>query len=260
MNVFEAIVLGAVQGLTEFLPISSSGHLILVPWLFGWPDPGKVFDVALHFGTLVALLGYYWRTWLDLLLHQQRRLAYIVLGSIPGGLVGLVGQNYIEENFGKPYQIAVGLIVFGALLYFVDRLGKKVRGDDDFTWRDALVIGTAQALALFPGVSRSGITITAGLTLGFRRDCAATYSFLLATPITGGAVLWAAAKLLRGGVPAGESVPLAAWVAGVVTSGVVGLLVIHALLTFVRRRTYTPFVVYRVLVGVAILLWIATGR
>src|SRR5919199_5197481 len=187
MGLLEAIALGAVQGLTEFLPISSSGHLILVPWLLG----------------------------------------YILLGSIPGGLVGLKWNDFIEENFGKPYQIALALVAFGLLLYFTDRLGKKMRDDAAFGWRDALIVGTAQALALFPGVSRSGITITAGLALGFRRDCAATFSFLLATPITGGAVLWAAVKLLRGGVPVDERIPVLAWVAGVVVSGVVGLLVIH---------------------------------
>jgi len=260
MDLLQAVVLGAVQGLTEFLPVSSSGHLILVPWLLGWEDPGKVFDVALHFGTLVALLGYYWRTWLGLLLHDHRRLAYLILGSIPGGVIGLAGSDYIEQQFGKPYQIALGLIVFGALLYVADHLGKKVRDDEDFDWRDALLIGTAQALALFPGVSRSGITITAGLALGFRRDCAATFSFMLATPITGGAALWAGAKLLRGGIPAAERVPPLAWVTGVVVSAVVGLLVIHALLSFVRTRSYTPFVVYRVLAGMGVLLWVLAGH
>src|ERR687884_308676 len=124
MNPFVALLLGVVQGLTEFLPISSSGHLILVPWLFGWHDPGKVFDVALHFGTLIALL------------------AYILLGSIPGGLVGLKWNDFIEENFGKPYQIAFALVAFGLLLYFTDRLGKKMRDDEDFGWRDALIVGT----------------------------------------------------------------------------------------------------------------------
>jgi undecaprenyl-diphosphatase len=257
MDLIEAIVLGAVQGLTEFLPISSSGHLILVPWLLGWPDPGKVFDVALHFGTLVALLAYYWQTWLDLLLHDHRRLGLILLGSVPGGVVGLVGSTYIEEHFGRPEQIGVALVLFGALLYLVDRFGKKTRGGEDFGWRDALLIGTAQALALFPGVSRSGITITAGLALGFRRDSAATFSFLLATPITGGAVLWAARKLLQTGIAPEERLP---FVVGVLVSGVVGALAIHALLRFVRGHSYTPFVVYRVIVGLAMVVAVAIGH
>jgi undecaprenyl-diphosphatase len=257
MDLLQAIILGIVQGLTEFLPISSSGHLILVPWLLGWPEHGKVYDVALHFGTLVALLGYYWRTWLDLLLHQQRRLAYILLGSIPGGVIGLLGSSYIEDNFGRPSQIAVALVVFGVALYVVDRVGKKTRDEDDFGWRDALIVGTAQALALFPGVSRSGITITASLALGFKRESAATFSFLLATPITAGAVLWAAYRILRTGVPADERVP---FVVGVIVSGVVGALAIHGLLRFVRTRSYTPFVVYRVLVGIAVLAWVLAGH
>jgi undecaprenyl-diphosphatase len=257
MDLFEAIVLGAVQGLTEFLPISSSGHLILVPWLFGWADPGKVFDVALHFGTLVALLAYYWRTWLDLLLHDHRRLGLILLGSVPGGVVGLVGSTYIEEHFGRPEQIGVALVLFGVLLYLIDRFGKKTRGNEDFGWRDALLIGTAQALALFPGVSRSGITITAGLALGFRRDSAATFSFLLATPITGGAVLWAARKLLQTGIAPEERLP---FVVGVLVSGIVGALAIHALLRFVRSHSYTPFVVYRVIVGLAVVFAVVIGH
>jgi undecaprenyl-diphosphatase len=250
MDLLQAIVLGAIQGLTEFLPISSSGHLILAPWLFGWRDPGLVFDVALHFGTLVALLGYYWRTWLDLLLHDRRRLVLLVLGSVPAGLIGLVASDYIEEHFRRPEQIAVALIAFGLLLYFVDRAGQKTRDEQDFGWRDALLIGTAQAIALFPGVSRSGITITAGLLLGFRRDTAATFSFLLATPITGAAVLWAARRVLRDGIPPDERL---AFGVGVVVSGVVGLLAIAGLLRYVRTRSYTPFVVYRVIVGVGLL-------
>jgi undecaprenyl-diphosphatase len=257
MDLLEAIVLGAVQGLTEFLPISSSGHLILVPWLLGWPDPGKVFDVALHFGTLVALLGYYWRTWVDLLLHDHRRLGLILLGSVPGGVVGLAGSTYIEEHFGRPEQIAVALIVFGVLLYLVDRFRRKTRDQDEFGWRDALLIGTAQALALFPGVSRSGITITTALALGYRREDAATFSFLLATPITGGAVLWAARKLLQSGIASDERLP---FLAGVLVSGIVGALAIHVLLRYVRSHSYTPFVVYRVIVGLAILVLVAVGH
>jgi undecaprenyl-diphosphatase len=257
MDLLEAIVLGVVQGLTEFLPISSSGHLILVPWLLGWPDPGKVFDVALHFGTLVALLGYYWRTWVDLLLHDHRRLGLILLGSVPGGVVGLVGSTYIEEHFGRPEQIGVALIVFGVLLYLIDHFRRKTRDNDDFGWRDALLIGTAQALALFPGVSRSGITITTALALGFRREDAATFSFLLATPITGGAVLWAARKLLQSGIAPDERLP---FLAGVLVSGIVGALAIHVLLRFVRSHSYTSFVVYRVIVGVAVLVLVAVGH
>ncbi len=256
MSALEAVLLGIVQGLTEFLPISSSGHLILVPWLMRWQDPGLVFDVALHFGTLIALVAYFWRTWLELLLHDRRTLLYILAGSIPGGVMGLIFNRYVEEHFRDPTQIAVALIGFGLLLFAVDRAGSKTRGAGDFGLREALLVGTAQACALFPGVSRSGITISAGLWLGFQRETATTFSFLLATPITAGAVLWAARRLVVDGVPPDQR---AAFVAGVLASAVVGFLAIHVLLLYVRTRTYTPFVVYRLLVG-AIVIVLALAR
>jgi len=251
VDLLQAIVLGVVQGLTEFLPISSSGHLILVPWLFGWQDPGLVFDVALHFGTLLALIVYFWRTWLDVLLRDHRLLLLLVVGSVPGGVVGFVGSSYIEEHFRQPWQIGAALVVFGIVLWGADWAGAKRRDRADFGLVDALAIGSAQALALFPGVSRSGITITTGLLLGFKRESAATFSFLLATPITGGAVLWATRRLLREGVPADER---AAFVAGVVASALVGFLAIHYLLRYVRTRSYAPFVVYRVVVGILVVV------
>jgi len=246
VDLLQAVVLGVVQGLTEFLPISSSGHLILVPWLLRWDDPGLVFDVALHCGTLVALVGYFWRTWLRLLLHDWRLLLLLALGSLPGGVVGFLGSGFIEAHFRHPLQVALALALFGLLLLWVDRVGSKTRDSAAFTWRDALIIGGAQALALLPGVSRSGITITAGLLLGFKREVAATYSFLLATPITAGAVLWAARRLLHDGIPPNEQ---AAFAAGVLSSGVAGALAIHYLLHFVRTRSYAPFVAYRLVVG-----------
>jgi undecaprenyl-diphosphatase len=256
VDLAQAAVLGIVQGLTEFLPISSSGHLILVPWLFGWSDPGLVFDVALHFGTLVALGAYYWRTWLDLLLRDRRLLGLLILGSVPGGVVGFVGSGFIEAHFRRPEQIAVALAVFGLLLYAADRLGAKTRAGDQLGVRDALLIGSAQALALFPGVSRSGVTITAALLLGFKRESAASLSFLLSTPITAGAVLWAARRLVTDGVPADERVLFAA---GVLVSGVVGYLAIHLLLHYVRTRSYLPFVIYRV-VAAAVVMALALVR
>jgi len=249
MDLFQAVTLGIVQGLTEPLPISSSGHLILVPWLFHWRDPGLVFDAAIHLGTLVALVGYFWRTWLHLLLHDHRLLALLVLGSIPGGVAGLALNSYIEEHIRSPLQVAAALVVFGLLLLWADAAGSKKREQADFGWRDALWIGVAQALALFPGVSRSGITITAGLLRGYRREAAAAYSFLLATPITAGAVLWALAKLARQSVPPDER---AYFLAGVLTSGVVGFVAIAFLLRYVRAHSYAPFVGYRVAVAVAV--------
>jgi undecaprenyl-diphosphatase len=252
MDLVQAIVLGIVQGLTEFLPISSSGHLILVPWLLGWHDPGLVFDVALHFGTLVALVAYYWRTWIELLLHDQRLLLLILAGSVPAGLIGLVGEKISETHFRQPWQIGVGLVVFGLLLYWADRAGAKVRDGKDLTLASALVIGGAQGFAaVFPGISRSGITITTALVLGFKRETAANVSFLLATPITAAALLWAARHLVSGGEP-GVGAP--AFLAGILASGVVGFLAIHYLLRYVRTRSYAPFVAYRIVVGVLVVL------
>src|SRR3954470_12631590 len=205
MDLFQATVLGIVQGLTEFLPVSSSGHLILVPWLFGWEDPGLMFDVALHFGTLVALVAYYWRTWIDLLLHDQRMLLLLLAGSVPAGLIGLVGEKLSETYpslFRQPWQIGVGLVAFGLLLAWADRAGAKVRDTKDVTLPRILLIGGAQGLAaMFPGISRSGITITTSLALGFKRETSANVSFLLATPITAAALLWAARHLVSGGAP-----------------------------------------------------------
>src|SRR5919199_1259274 len=144
MDLLQAIVLGVVQGITEFLPISSSGHLILVPWLLRWHDPGLVFDVALHFGTLVALVAYYWRTWIELLVHDQRMLLLILAGSVPAGLIGLVGEKISETYFRQPWQIGIGLVVFGLLLYWADRAGPKVREGKDLTLPSVLLIGGAQ--------------------------------------------------------------------------------------------------------------------
>jgi undecaprenyl-diphosphatase len=252
MDLIQAAVLGVVQGLTEFLPISSSGHLILVPWLFGWRDPGLVFDVAIHFGTLVALVAYYWRTWLDLLRHDRRLLGLLVAGCIPAGLIGVVGEKISEDYFRAPWQVGVGLIVFGLLLYWADHAGAKVREREDLTLRDALLIGGAQGLAaLLPGMSRSGITITAALLLGFKRETSATVSFLLATPITAAAVLWAARHLVSGREVA---VGAPAFALGIVASGIAGFLAIHYLLRYVRTRSFAPFVGYRIVVGVLVLV------
>lgn len=252
MDLLQAIVLGIVQGLTEFLPVSSSGHLILVPWLFGWPPSGLVFDVALHFGTLVALVAYYARTWLDLLKHDRRLLGLLVAGSIPAGLIGVVGEKISEEYFRQPWQVGVGLVLFALLLYWADRAGAKAREAKDLTLPSALLIGGVQGLAaIFPGVSRSGVTITTALALGFTRETAANVSFLLATPITAGAALWAARNLVGGREP---PVGAPAFVAGVLASGIVGFLAIHYLLRYVRTRSYAPFVAYRIVVGVLVVL------
>ena len=274
MPILHAIVLGLVQGLSEFLPISSSGHLLLVPWLFGWddfPTPSfeKAFDVSLHMGTLVAALLYfrrdvktYVREGVRLVVKRERptnpegRLAWLlVLSALPGAAVGALFEKSIDEKLGKPALIAVSLIVFGLLLAYIDRRGGE-RKIEQYSKRDAIIVGAAQVLALNPGTSRSGITITAGRFLGFNRDTAARMSFLMSLPITGGAVAYKGLKLMQDGVPPGFGVAMAV---GVLTSGIAGWIAVWGTLKWVRTRSFTPFVVYRLALGVTVLVIVAAG-
>jgi undecaprenyl-diphosphatase len=272
--ILHAIVLGVVQGLSEFLPISSSGHLLLVPWLFDWHDfddrsTEKAFDVALHLGTLVAVVGYFrkdlviyvregWRA----LLHRRDGVStegrvgwLLLLSTVPAALVGAAFQEPIDEHLGKPGIIAVSLIVFGVLLAWADRTsGRRTIGA--LTTRDAVAIGAAQALALNPGTSRSGITITAGRFLGFDRDAAARISFLMAIPITAGALVVKFAGLLSDGIPHDLRVPM---LVGIITSGLTGWLAVWGTLRLIRTRSFMPFVIYRVALGVVVLVIIAAG-
>lgn len=273
MPIYEALVLGLVQGLSEFLPISSSGHLILTRWLFGWDPPGdagveKAFDVALHIGTLVAVLAYFrhdvWRyvsRGISLLWHRQRpvdtdgRIAWLlVVATIPAAAVGALFEDWIDEQLGTPAIIAVSLIAFGLLLWWADRRA-GARRIDEFRLADALTIGAAQALALNPGTSRSGITMTAGRRLGFTRDAAARLSFLLSLPVTLGAIVVKVGGLLSDGVPDGLG---GALVVGVATSFVSGLAAVWGTLTLIRTRSFTPFVIYRCALGVFVLVLLAT--
>lgn len=274
MSILEAILLGVVQGLTEFLPISSSGHLILVPWAqdyeFLRDNPGfnKTFDVALHVGTLIGVV-YYFREDLWAMVRgfartvSQRaitdtdgRLAWVVIvGTIPAVIVGAVGGDWLEGNLGEPWMIAVQLIIFGLLLGLADRLPER-RSADDVTVRQGLFIGVAQALALAPGTSRSGVTITAARFLGLTRDAAARISFLFLVPATAGAVVYEGYGAISEGLPSGVAGPI---IAGVIASAISGYLAIFALLKFVRTHSYDVFVVYRVIIGVVILLVIAAG-
>ena len=270
MPIYHAIILGIVQGLTEFLPISSSGHLLLVPWLFEWNDfddnsVEKAFDVALHIGTLIAVVAYFWR---DLtvyardgvraVLHRREpitpegRLAWLlILSSIPAFLVGGLFGDTIDEKLGTIPLIAVSLIVFGLLLGWADQRSKSVRTVDGFGRRDALLVGAAQVLALNPGTSRSGITITAGRFLSFTRDSAARISFLMAIPVTLGAVVFKMAQLIGDGIPDGLVTPM---IVGIITSGLAGWLAVWWTIKYVRTHTFTPFVIYRVVLGVLVLV------
>ena len=274
MPLFHAIVLGLVQGLSEFLPISSSGHLILVPWLFGWNDfddiaVDKAFDVALHIGTLIAVIGYfrkdlvvYVRDGLSMVVHRERpttgegRLAWLlVLSAVPAAIVGALFDDFITEKLGTPTMIAVSLIVFGLILAWADRCAGS-RTIDDFTTRDALQVGAAQVLSLNPGTSRSGITISAGRFTGFNRDAAARISFLMSIPVTSGAVVLKVGKLVADGIPDGLLGPM---IAGIITSGLAGWFAVWGTIRLVRTRSFMPFVIYRCVLGVVVLGIVATG-
>ena len=273
MPIYQAIILGLVQGLSEFLPISSSGHLLLVPWLFGWeelePSVKKTFDVALHLGTLVAVLGYFWRDVVTyvregtlLLVRRQRpvtpdgKLAWLfVLATVPAAAVGALFEEQIDERLGTPTIIAISLIVFGLLLWWADRMVGR-RKVQQFGTRDALIVGAAQALALNPGTSRSGITMTGARWLGFDRDAAVRISFLMSLPVIAGAVVFKMAGLVSDGVPDGLLAPM---IVGIVTSGLSGWLAVWGTLRLVQTRNLNPFVIYRVARGVVVLALIAAG-
>jgi undecaprenyl-diphosphatase len=272
---WQALVLGLVQGATELLPISSSGHLILVPWLFDWEyleqhDAfNQTFDVSLHLGTLVAVVLYFRddlvrlaRAWFASLRRRQlqssdERIAWaVVAATIPAAIVGAAGENVIAEHLGEPWQIAIFLALFGLLLYVADRQ-PQTRHMDDVGVKSAFAIGLAQTLALMPGVSRSGITITAGRFLGLDRDSAARFSFLLLVPITLGAVVYkGVGDVLLADLPPGMTGP---FVVGTLASFASGLVAISALLGYVRRHDYSLFVWYRLALAAFVLLLIATG-
>jgi undecaprenyl-diphosphatase len=271
MNPLHAAVLGTLQGLTEILPISSSAHLILVPWFFGWPESGLTFDVALHLGTLIALCLYFWRDIIELAINffagaVGRRLHapadrlpfYIIAGTIPAAIAGKTLEGPVEDFFrGNPLLIAILLIAFGLLLAFADTIGTKQWKMDRIDLRAALIIGLAQCLALVPGVSRSGITITAALLLGFNREASARFSFLLSLPIVAGAAALKLGHLARHGIPANELAPL---IIGIATSAFFGYLSVVFILKLIQKRSLYPFVWYRLLAGGGVLVWIFLGR
>ena len=272
---WQALVLGLVQGATELLPISSSGHLILVPWLFDWEylvendEFNQTFDVSLHLGTLVAVAAFFWNdvtalvaAWVRTIRRRSisttdERIAWVVVAAtIPAGLIGFALEDVIAGNLGEPWQIAILLGTFGLVLGWADRR-PETRTIGDLTLRQGVAVGLAQSLSLMPGVSRSGITITVGRLLGLDRDSAARFSFLLLLPITFAAVVFKGlTDVILADLPAGLGGP---FVVGVLASLGSGLLAIMFLLDYVRRHSYDVFVVYRVLIAVAILLLIATG-
>jgi undecaprenyl-diphosphatase len=273
---WQAFTLGITQGFTELLPISSSAHLILVPWIGQWhylenhPDFNKTFDVALHLGTLVAVILYFWDdvvrlvgAWFVSLRRreirtQDERLAwYVAVATVPAAIAGAAGENFIEKKLGNPWQIAILLALFAVILWVADRVTPR-RSIDQIGWKGALGVGLAQCLALMPGVSRSGVTITAGRLLRLDRDRAARLSFLLLIPIVFGASVLKGFKdiVFGDGLPSGSAGP---FIVGMLAAAVVGLAAIWALLGYVRRHTYSLFVLYRLALAAAILVVIAAG-
>ena len=281
MHIFQAIVLGIVQGLAEFIPISSSAHLIIVPWLLNWNDPALeslTFDVALHLGTLVALLIYFWNDWKRYITagarsiverkignDRDRKLAwYLVIGTIPGGIIGLLFEHKIEDLFHPSggditanAMVWMGIIVavLGALLFLAERLAKHLRKMDGVNLRDAILIGCAQAFAIFPGVSRSGSTITAGLAVGLERETAARFSFLLSAPIIAGAGLKSLLDIYKGihsGAIAGSDIAL--FPAGFLAAAISGYFCIKYLMRFLQNNSVNVFVYYRWALAVFIIV------
>ncbi len=261
MPLLQILVLAIVQGATEFLPVSSSGHLILVPRLTGWPDQGLAIDVAAHVGTLLAVLIYFWRDVGRLLLGFARlargrvddggRLAlYLLAATVPALAIGLLVDHYLGDALRSPEVVAWALIGFGGVLYLSDRIGMTIRSIGHMTLAHALIIGLAQTLAFIPGTSRSGITMTAARILGYERAEAARFSFLLSIPAISAAGLWKGREVFAGGDPA--MIEAAVWMAGL--SAIAGVLAIAFLMAWLRRATFTPFVAYRIALG-SVLLW-----
>jgi len=252
MNIIQAIWLGIIQGFTEMLPISSSAHLILYPWLFHFPDPGLAFDVALHVGSLVAILGFFWREWWSLIQNffklvrdrkvttfEQKFLGYLLIASIPGATFGILLDKYAENALRNPLLIAFTLAAFGAVLWFADHHDAGKRTIKDVKIKDSILIGVAQAAAIIPGISRSGITMTTGLFAGLKREDAARFSFLMSAPIIAGAAL---VKLKD--IESGMLTLPTFWIAIIVTV-ITSIIAISFLLKYLQKHSFSIFVYYR---------------
>jgi undecaprenyl-diphosphatase len=274
MPLYQAIILAIVQGLTEFLPVSSTAHLWIVPWILKWNDPGLTFDVALHAGTLVAVLLYFWRYWLEMikmvfgiggasgvgasakagsvtLLGENRQLFwFLVIATIPGGIAGFLFERAADEQLRSPFVIGPALIIVGLVMWAGERVGSRAHDLGQVSLVDSIIIGTAQAFAVIPGVSRSGSTMAAGLFRDMNRETAARFSFLLSTPLIAGACLKKGMEIHHSGIAADMRMP---FVFGIIVSAIVGYAVIAVLIRYLERRTFTVFVVYRVILGVVLL-------
>ena len=266
MDIFQSTILGIVQGLGEFLPISSTAHLILAPYFFGWSDPGLSFDVALHVGTLIAVVAFFWRDWLDIfsaasnsIFHTNYKLEadsysanllwLLIIASVPGAIFGLLFDDYAEFVFRSPLIIAFTLSVVGLVLFLADKLAKHKKNISMMSVKDAIYIGLSQAVAIIPGVSRSGATMTMALARGFSREQAARFSFLLSTPIIFGAAIFKIPELLKTGITA----PI---LFGILAAAISGYLAIKYMLRFIQKVGYAPFFYYRlILAGVIVVVY-----
>jgi undecaprenyl-diphosphatase len=265
MDILQAIILGIVQGLGEFLPISSTAHLVLVPYFTGWQDPGLSFDVALHLGTLVAVVGYFWKDWVEILKaslfknrtdgtnrmdengYPKNLLWLLVIASVPGAVAGYFLEDMAATIFRNPLLIAGTLSIVGLVLYLVDRYALHKKEINNITIKDSVIIGLSQAVAIIPGVSRSGATMTAGLALGLSRETAARFSFLLSTPIIFGAAMVKIPDLLKEGI----NMPI---VMGILTAAISGYLAIKYMLRFIQKVGYAPFFWYRLALAAMIVI------
>ncbi len=253
MDTLQSLILGAIQGVTEFFPVSSTAHLVIMPWFFAWTDQGLPFNVALHVGSLIAILYYFWRDWVLIISEfidgvfsrsfegraNGKTGLYLIIATIPGGLAGVLFENYAAGILRHPLSVAFTLSFFGVILYFADRYSKKTRTVGEMNIVDCIIIGICQAFAIIPGVSRSGITITGAMFRNLNREQAAKFSFLLAAPLIAGAGIFEARHLEYSEV---LSLPFAG---GVLASAVFAFLAIKYLLRFVRKSSYTVFVIYR---------------
>ena len=271
MPLYQAVVLALIQALTEFLPISSSAHLILFPWLFHWQEPGLAFDVALHAGTLLAVALYFLRTWIELILcglgfryprrasaeevsHHRRLFWYLVAGTIPAAVAGILFEHAIEAHLRKPVPIACATILVALLMWWAESRARLERELAQTSLEDSMTIGTAQAVALFPGVSRSGITILTGLWRGMKRETAARFSFLLSTPIIAGAAAKELPKLFRLSRAGALELPMSTLLLSIAVSAACGYLVIALFLRYLQTRTLKIFIYYRIVFGIVVLL------
>ena len=256
MSIFQALVLGIVQGLTELLPISSSAHLFLIPWTFNWPPIGD-FDVALHFGTLLAIGLFFFKDWIELIKGGYKKLVkkedsfegkmfwYIVIATIPGGTIGFLLDHFAEDILTNQFVIATALIVMGIVLYIVDKKAKSEVEYKDMTFKQTFLIGLSQALAFIPGVSRSGITMTTGRAMGIKRESAAKYSFMLSAPIVLAATLYKLKDFAFGEL---------SFYIGVLASFIVGIIVIKYLLQYLQKGSFKIFAIYRIVIGIIVLI------